>query len=141
MAEGSREDRESWRQFLRYLRERGLERIALLVSDKSLGLWKRLVSFTPRRPGSDAWCIFSTLSQVLSRRPVKNAKIKKSKSGGMETSDIKRMRELEYENSRVEQMELFLFWGFGRIVAYIVTLPAIAVGNYFGYKLWSFKTF
>jgi putative flippase GtrA len=36
-------------------------------------------------------------------------------------------------------LELFLFWGFGRLVAYAATLPAIALGNYFGYKLWSFK--
>ena len=33
VAEGSREDSESWRNFLRYLRERGLERIRLLISD------------------------------------------------------------------------------------------------------------
>ncbi len=42
VAEGSREDGESWRRFLRYLKERGLERIGLLVSDKSLGLLEAL---------------------------------------------------------------------------------------------------
>ncbi|MDR0828265.1 MAG: GtrA family protein [Desulfovibrio sp.] len=36
-------------------------------------------------------------------------------------------------------LELFLFLGYGRLAAYVVTLPAIALGNYFGYKLWSFK--
>jgi putative flippase GtrA len=36
-------------------------------------------------------------------------------------------------------LELFLFWGFGKLVAYVATLPAIALGNYFGYKLWSFR--
>ena len=36
-------------------------------------------------------------------------------------------------------MEVFLHFGWGRITAYVVTLPAIALGNYFGYKLWSFK--
>jgi transposase-like protein len=47
VAEGSREDSESWRQFLRYLRERGLERIRLVVSDKSLGLFEPLGEFYP----------------------------------------------------------------------------------------------
>ena len=37
VAEGSREDKESWREFLRYLRERGLSRIKLAISDKGLG--------------------------------------------------------------------------------------------------------
>ena len=48
VAEGSREDNESWRNFLRYLRERGLERIRLLISDKSLGLLEALGEFYPQ---------------------------------------------------------------------------------------------
>jgi putative flippase GtrA len=36
-------------------------------------------------------------------------------------------------------MELLFFLGFGRFAAYAATLPAIALGNYFGYKLWSFR--
>jgi transposase-like protein len=48
VSEGSREDGESWRQFFRYLRERGLERIGLLVSDKSLGLLAALGEFYPK---------------------------------------------------------------------------------------------
>jgi transposase-like protein len=47
VAEGSGEDGESWRQFLRYLRERGLERIGLVVSDKSLGLLAALGEYYP----------------------------------------------------------------------------------------------
>ena len=47
VAEGSREDVESWRQFLRYLRERGLEQIDLVVSDKSLGFLEALGEFYP----------------------------------------------------------------------------------------------
>lgn len=48
VAEGAREDSESWRSFLRYLRERGLERIHLVVSDKSLGLIGALGEFYPQ---------------------------------------------------------------------------------------------
>ena len=47
VAEGSREDAESWRQFLRYLRERGLEQIDHAVSDKSLGFLEALGEFYP----------------------------------------------------------------------------------------------
>ena len=47
LAEGSREDAESWRQFLRYLRGRGLEQIDLVVSDKSLGFLEALGEFYP----------------------------------------------------------------------------------------------
>jgi putative flippase GtrA len=36
-------------------------------------------------------------------------------------------------------MELLFFLGFGKFAAYAATLPAIALGNYFGYKLWSFR--
>lgn len=37
VAEGSREDKESWSSFLRYLKERGLKGVRLIVSDKCLG--------------------------------------------------------------------------------------------------------
>lgn len=47
VAEGSREDKESWQGFLRYLKDRGLERIRLLVSDKSLGLLEALYEYYP----------------------------------------------------------------------------------------------
>ncbi len=46
--EGLCEDSDSWRNFLRYSRERGLERIRLVVSDKSLGLVKTLGEFYPQ---------------------------------------------------------------------------------------------
>ena len=47
VAEGSREDKESWRQFLRYLKSRGLEKIDLLTSDKSHGLLEVMYEFYP----------------------------------------------------------------------------------------------
>lgn len=48
IAEGSREDNESWRGFMRYLRERGLERIRLVISDNSLDLLEALGEFYPQ---------------------------------------------------------------------------------------------
>jgi transposase-like protein len=47
VAEGTKEDKESWRNFLRYLKERQLERIDLIVSDKSLGLVESIPEFYP----------------------------------------------------------------------------------------------
>ena len=46
-AEGSREDQESWRGFLRYLKHRGLERIRLLFLNKSLWLLDALYEYYP----------------------------------------------------------------------------------------------
>ncbi len=47
VAEGSREDKESWSNFLRYLKERGLKGVRLVISDKSLGLCDVVNDFFP----------------------------------------------------------------------------------------------
>jgi transposase-like protein len=48
VAEGAREDKESWRAFLRYLKQRGLSGVELIISDKSLGLVEVLGEFYPK---------------------------------------------------------------------------------------------
>src|SRR5262249_59916347 len=45
--EGAKEDQESWRAFLRYLKGRGLNGVRLVVSDKWLGLVAALGEFYP----------------------------------------------------------------------------------------------
>ena len=72
VAEGSREDGESWRQFFRYLRERGLERIRLVTSDKSLGLLEALGEYYPNA----AWqrCVVHFYRNVLHAVPRGKAK-------------------------------------------------------------------
>ena len=47
VADGSREDKESWSNFLRYLKERGLKGVRLIVSDKCLGLYEIIGDFFP----------------------------------------------------------------------------------------------
>ena len=47
VAEGAKEDAESWRAFLRYLKGRGLKGVRLFISDKSLGLIESLAEFYP----------------------------------------------------------------------------------------------
>lgn len=47
VAEGTKEDSESWRTFLRYLKERGLKGVRLITSDKCLGLVEVLGEFFP----------------------------------------------------------------------------------------------
>jgi putative transposase len=47
VCEGTKEDGESWRTFLRHLKERGLSGVELVVSDKSLGLLEVLGEFYP----------------------------------------------------------------------------------------------
>jgi putative transposase len=46
--EGAKEDTESWRQFLRHLKERGLRGVRLLISDKCLGLVEALGECFPQ---------------------------------------------------------------------------------------------
>ena len=48
VCEGAKEDRESWVGFLRFLKERGLEKIDLIISDKSLGLVESIPNFYPK---------------------------------------------------------------------------------------------
>lgn len=45
--EGAKEDTESWRTFLRHLKQRGLHGVRLIVSDKCLGLVEALAEFYP----------------------------------------------------------------------------------------------
>jgi transposase-like protein len=45
--EGAKEDTESWRAFLRHLKERGLAGVRLVISDKCLGLVEALGEFYP----------------------------------------------------------------------------------------------
>lgn len=47
VAEGTKEDAESWREFLRGLKGRGLSGVELMISDKSLGLLEALGEFYP----------------------------------------------------------------------------------------------
>ena len=47
VAEGMKEDLEGWRNFLRYLKGRGLKGVKLVISDKCLGLLEALGEFYP----------------------------------------------------------------------------------------------
>ena len=47
VAEGSKEDKASWMQFLRYLKERGLKGVKLITSDKCSGLVESIPEFYP----------------------------------------------------------------------------------------------
>jgi putative transposase len=47
VAEGMKEDLESWRNFLRYLKGRGLKGVKLVISDKCLGLLEAVGEFYP----------------------------------------------------------------------------------------------
>jgi transposase-like protein len=47
VCEGTKEDKESWRNFLRHLKERGLKGVQLVISDKCIGLIEALGEFFP----------------------------------------------------------------------------------------------
>jgi len=72
VAEGAREDADSWRTFLRHLKERGLKGVRLFISDKCLGLVEALGEFYPEA----AWqrCVVHFYRNVLSVVPKGRAK-------------------------------------------------------------------
>jgi transposase-like protein len=47
VAEGAKEDKESWSNFLRYLKKRGLKGVELFITDKCFGLIESLGEFYP----------------------------------------------------------------------------------------------
>ena len=47
VAEGTKEDKASWQGFLRYLEDRGLKGVKLIVADRCLGLVESLAEFYP----------------------------------------------------------------------------------------------
>ena len=48
VCEGTKEDKGSWQSFLRDLKQRGLQGVRLIVSDKCLGLVESLAEFYPQ---------------------------------------------------------------------------------------------
>jgi putative transposase len=72
VVEGLKEDTESWRNFLRHLKERGLKGVRLLISDKCLGLLEAWGEFYPEA----AWqrCMVHWYRNVMSVVPKGKAK-------------------------------------------------------------------
>jgi transposase-like protein len=72
VVEGAKEDAESWRQFLRHLKERGLAGVELVTSDKCLGLVEALGEFYPEA----AWqrCMVHWFRNVLTVVPTSKSR-------------------------------------------------------------------
>ena len=72
VAEGGKEDAESWRNFLRSLKERGLSGVRLVISDKCLGLVEALGEFFPEA----AWqrCVVHFYRNVMTAVPTDKVK-------------------------------------------------------------------
>lgn len=72
LGEGSREDKESWSSFLRYLKERGLKGVRLVVSDKAAGLVDALGDFYPEAKWQR--CVVHWYRNAFNKCPHKHAK-------------------------------------------------------------------
>jgi transposase-like protein len=72
VVEGAKEDAQSWRQFLRHLKERGLTGVELFISDKCLGLVEALGEFYPEA----SWqrCMVHWFRNVLTAIPTGKAR-------------------------------------------------------------------
>lgn len=73
VAEGTKEDKASWQQFLRYLKERGLKGVQLIVSDKCLGLVEALGEFYPEAKWQR--CIVHFYRNVWTKVPTSKVKV------------------------------------------------------------------
>ena len=67
VAEGMKEDEASWREFLRYLKSRGLSGVEMIVSDKCLGLVESIGDFYPEAKWQR--CTVHWYRNVLSKVP------------------------------------------------------------------------
>lgn len=67
VAEGLKEDKESWKEFLRHLKSRGLGGVRLFISDKCLGLLEALGDFYPEAKRQR--CVVHFMRDVLSVVP------------------------------------------------------------------------
>ena len=72
VCEGTKEDKESWRNFLRHLKQRGLRGVRLIVSDKCLGLVEALGEFYPEAKWQR--CMVHWYRNVLTEVPKAKAK-------------------------------------------------------------------
>ena len=72
VAEGSREDKESWSNFFRYLKERGLNGVKLVISDKASGLVEVLGDFFPEAKWQR--CVVHWYRNAFVKCPYKHAK-------------------------------------------------------------------
>lgn len=65
--EGAREDKESWQAFLKHLKDRGLKRVNLIISDKCLGLVESIPYFFPE----SKWqrCVVHFYRNVFGKAP------------------------------------------------------------------------
>jgi putative transposase len=72
VSEGTKEDKEGWRSFLRHLKGRGLAGVRLFISDKCLGLVEALGEFYPE--GRWQRCVVHWYRNVLTVVPKAKAK-------------------------------------------------------------------
>ena len=72
VAEGSREDKESWNNFFRYLKERGLNGVKLVISDKASGLVEVLGDFFPEAQWQR--CVVHWYRNAFSKCPRKHVR-------------------------------------------------------------------
>ena len=66
-AEGAKEDKEGWTQFIRHLKQRGLKGVKLIISDKCLGLVDSLGDFFPKADWQR--CVVHFYRNVMSHTP------------------------------------------------------------------------
>jgi transposase-like protein len=72
ICEGAKEDKESWRNFLRHLKQRGLNKVQMVISDKCLGLVESIGEFLPDAKWQ--WCMVHFYRNVFTVVPTGRVK-------------------------------------------------------------------
>ena len=106
VCEGAREDAESWRQFLRHLKQRGLKGVRVFISDKCMGLVEALGECYPEA----AWqrCVVHFYRNVFTAAPTGKVKEVAAMLKAIHASEDRQAAQIKAEQvvEKLEAMKL-----------------------------------
>jgi putative transposase len=113
VCEGTKEDKESWRNFLRHLKERGLKGVRLVISDKCLGLVEALGEFFPEA----RWqrCVVHWYRNVFTAVPKSKVKVVAAMLKAIHAQED-RQAALDKAEDVVAKLEAMKLWKAAEIV-------------------------
>jgi transposase-like protein len=113
VCEGTKEDKESWRNFLRHLKDRGLKGVRLIVSDKCLGLVEALGEFFPEAQWQR--CVVHWYRNVFTAVPKSKVKLVAAMLKAIHAQEDRRAA-LDKADDVVAKLEAMKLWKAAQIV-------------------------
>jgi transposase-like protein len=120
VSEGAKEDKASWTEFLRGLKERGLKGVELFVSDKCLGLVENLADFYPEAKWQRCVVHFyrNEWSAVPAGKVKEVAAMQKAMHAQEDTEAAKQKARLVVEKLRARKLTKAVENGIGETLSY-----------------------